>query len=80
MEFLGGIFWEDFFGRISWEDFFGRNYLVVFFTRNCCFFQDFGVILSKWKEEGRRILDPYKCDASSSHLTINILHMCPFDG
>ena len=48
--FFWRIFWEDFFGRIFlggfiWEEFFER---IVFFC------QDFGVILSKWKEEGRK--------------------------
>jgi hypothetical protein len=54
---LGDIFWEDFL-----EDFFGRNYLLEI-NKEFVFCQDFGVILSQWKEEGRekegrRILDP----------------------
>ena len=63
-EFLEGIFWEDFFGRIILGGFLGRNSLFTFlksakvfeYEWNLCFCQDFGVILSQWKE-GRN-LDP----------------------
>ena len=54
--FLGGFFWEDFFwriflGGILWEELLGR------FLQGIGFCQDFGVILSQWKEEDFRSLE-----------------------
>ena len=59
--FFGGFFLEDFFwrnffggflGGIFWEELLGR------FLQGIGFCQDLGVILSRWKEEEGRILDP----------------------
>ena len=52
MDFFGRYFLGGFFGGFFWEDFFRRNYLLEI-NKEFVFCQDFGVILSQWKEEGR---------------------------
>ena len=52
MDFFGRYFLGGFFGGFFWEDLFRRNYLLEI-NKEFVFCQDFGVILSQWKEEGR---------------------------
>ena len=62
--FFGRVFWEEFFGRIFWEEFFGRNYLVEI-NKELMFLSRFWGNSRSRKDKN---LDPYKCEASSSHL------------
>ena len=52
-------------GRIFWEEFFGRNYLLEI-NKELMFLSRF------WGNAGKdKNLNPYKCEASSSHLKID---------
>ena len=58
-------------GGFFGEEFFGRNFLVDFYKELMFLSRFWGNLVSmegRRKEEGRRILDPKKCNASSSHL------------
>ena len=67
--FLEEFFWEDFFERIFREDFFERNFWEELFEsgRNLFVCQHLDFVSIKKEGEGKN-LDPWKCDASSSHL------------
>ena len=62
VEFFLGFFWgfflEDFLGRIFGGGFFWEDILSRFLQGIDVFVKIFGIILSQWKEEEGRILDP----------------------